>query len=355
MDYPDVVEAAFATGPERTQKYTKIARYIVQIGIFMTYFGACSADNLIIATNYGQVIRYYMSDNATIAAALAAAPVEHSLMRIIMACLMLPLILFVWVPDLKYLAPISTIANFFMATVLGITFYYVIQSPLPMSELSMTRPIIEFPQFFAITLFAMENIGVIMPLENNMKTPQNFLGTCGVLNRGMFGVTFVYLLLGLFGYMKYGENVNTIITANLPVADIAAQIGKILIGSTVLFTFSLQFYVCREIAWNGIKHRFPKHHIVAEYLLRAVLVIVCVSIAIAIPMIGPLVGLVGALGFSLLGIIVPVVIESITYWEIGYGRFNWRIYKNIFLAVIGLLAIIFGSYQAIKDIITNMH
>jgi len=54
-----------------------------------------------------------------------------------------------------------------------------------------------------------------MPLENNMKTPKNFLGLGGVLNQGMAGVTLIYLLLGFLGYMAYGNDTR-LITLNLP-------------------------------------------------------------------------------------------------------------------------------------------
>jgi len=59
-----------------------------------------------------------------------------------------------------------------------------------------------------------------MPLENNMKTPKDFLGLFGVLNIGMGGVTIVYILLGFLGYLKYGEATKSSITLNLPTEDV---------------------------------------------------------------------------------------------------------------------------------------
>lgn len=54
-----------------------------------------------------------------------------------------------------------------------------------------------------------------MPLENNMKTPQSFVGLCGVLNQGMSGVTLVYILIGFFGYLKFGSEVQGSVTLDL--------------------------------------------------------------------------------------------------------------------------------------------
>lgn len=58
-----------------------------------------------------------------------------------------------------------------------------------------------------------------MPLENNMVTPKNFLGACGVMNQGMSTVTIMYLLVGLLGYLKHGKNTKEIITLSLPNED----------------------------------------------------------------------------------------------------------------------------------------
>ena len=58
-----------------------------------------------------------------------------------------------------------------------------------------------------------------MPLENSMKTPQHFTGLCGVLNRGMSGVTMIYILLGFLGYVAYPYDTKDSITLNLPLDE----------------------------------------------------------------------------------------------------------------------------------------
>lgn len=189
-----------------------------------------------------------------------------------------------------------------------------------------------------------------MPLENSMRTPQNFIGICGVLNQGMGGVTLVYILLGFFGYVKYGTEAEGSITLNLPIEDIAAQIVKILIGLAVFFTFGLQFYVCLEIGWNFIKDKFTKRPTLVNYMMRTILVTASVLLAVAVPTIGPFVGLLGAFCFSILGLLVPVFIETVTYWETGFGKYNWVVWKNVFVCIFGMLALIFGSKDAIVDI-----
>jgi len=74
-----------------------------------------------------------------------------------------------------------------------------------------------------------------------------------------------------------------------------------------------------------------------------------VIIAVAVPTIGPFIGLIGAFCFSLLGIVMPVVIEFATYWE---NTTVWMTVRNTVLIAIGIIALIFGTVSSITDIIT---
>lgn len=109
--------------------------------------------------------------------------------------------------------------------------------------------------------------------------------------------------------------------------------------------------MCLDIAWNGIKDKCAAHPTAGQYVMRTVMVVVCVSIAIAVPTIIPFVGLIGAFCFSIVGLLVPVGIEIITFWDKGFGAYNWKIVKDLVVAVVAVLAFIFGSKSAIEDIV----
>lgn len=66
----------------------------------------------------------------------------------------------------------------------------------------------------------MEGIGVVMPVENEMAKPQQFLGCPGVLNIAMVIVITLYGFVGFFGYLQYGDFVKGSITLNLPEEDV---------------------------------------------------------------------------------------------------------------------------------------
>lgn len=337
MSFSEVAEVAFENGPEWGRKFGGVAKVAILQGLFWTYFGTCAVYTVIVATNFQQIFSHYLGYEVNL--------------RLCIAALLVPLILLSWIPNLKYLAPVSMIANVFMGIGLGITFYYLVDDLPPVTERPLIGSIWAMPAFFSITIFAMEAIGVVMPLENQMKTPQNFVGICGVLNQGMSGVTLVYILLGFLGFLRYGDLTQGSITLNLPTEEIPAQIVKVLIALAVYCTFGLQFYVCLDIAWNGIKDRFTKRPTMVNYVLRTVLVTAAVVLAVAVPTIAPFIGLIGAFCFSILGLLIPVFIETVTYWKEGFGKYNWVAWKNVVVSIFGVLALIFGSQSAINDII----
>ncbi|XP_041986662.1 proton-coupled amino acid transporter-like protein pathetic [Aricia agestis] len=350
MSFAEVGAAALDNGPECIKKFSFAFKCCITGLLFATYFGTCSVYTVLIAENIMKVL------DSNIPKPLGEPHVINS--QTIMLILLPPLILMVWIRNLKYLAPVSMIANIFMGIGLGITFYFLVGTgSLNLNAVSPIKHPSYWPEFFSLTIFAMEAIGVVMPVENCMRTPRAMLGCCGVLNKGMSGVTVVYILLGFLGYLRYGEGVEDSITLNLvsglgdpPVYNILGQVVQVCIALAVYCTFGLQFFVCVEIMWNGIKANFTKRPDFAEYVTRTIMVTLCVLLAVAVPHIAPFMGIIGAFCFSLLGLIAPAFIEIITFWDIGFGPYKYLIWKNILVVLFGLFALVFGT----KDAVINM-
>ena len=198
----------------------------------------------------------------------------------------------------------------------------------------------------------MEGIGAVMPVENDMKNPQHFLGCPGVLNTAMGTVIVLYAVIGFFGYVKFGPAIQGSITLNLPTSEIAALIAQILIGLAILFTFGLQFYVPMDILWRKIGHKFAKsNHNIAQIGLRTGIMIIMAGVAIAVPNLDPFISLVGSVFFSSLGIFVPAVIESAYLYPNEFGAGKWKLWKNIFLMVFSIVALLSGGFVSIKEIV----
>jgi len=86
------------------------------------------------------------------------------------------------------------------------------------------------------------------------------------------------------------------------------------------------------------------------YLLELIITICAVIVALLVPKLEPFISLVGAIFFSILGISIPAVVETISCWESHLGTLNWRLWKNLLLILFSLLALIFGSWISILDI-----
>ena len=117
-----------------------------------------------------------------------------------------------------------------------------------------------------------------MPLENEMKKPKKFMTPCGVLNIGMALNIILYVGMGLFGYLRYGDEVDGTVTTNLPQNEVLSAVVQILLAVSIFITHSLQCYVAIDISWNDyiqpkIKHTSPKTQLFWEYVVRTVIVI----------------------------------------------------------------------------------
>lgn len=117
---------------------------------------------------------------------------------------------------LKYLVPFSAIGNAMIIIVFGITMYYVFNEPLQFDDKPLFASWGSLPYFFSTVIFAMDGISAVMPVENDMKKPQHYLGCPGVLNTAMITLIVLYSAIGLIGYVRFGEEVKGSVTLNLP-------------------------------------------------------------------------------------------------------------------------------------------
>lgn len=127
--------------------------------------------------------------------------------------------------------------------------------------------------------------------------------------------------------------------------------AQVLIALAILFTFGLQFFVPMDILWRKIQHRFSKDkHNRTQIYLRTGIIIIMGAIGVAVPNLDPIISLVGAVFFSVLGILVPAIIETVYYWP-DLGKMNWILIKNIILSLFAIFALVTGSIVSVQDII----
>ncbi|CAB0003520.1 unnamed protein product [Nesidiocoris tenuis] len=333
LGFADVAEVAFLAGPHGIRKFAPIARAVINWFLIIDLLGCCCVYVVFVAKNLKPVFDNYLPDMS---------------IQVYMLMLLPPLLGMNLIKNLKYLAPFSMIANLLIGTGMVITLYYVFSSLGDSHDVPAFTSVQQLPIFFGTAIFALEGIGVVMPLENNMKTPNHFIGCPGVLNFGMGFVVSLYAAVGFFGYLRYGPETAESISINLP-NDALAQSVKIMIAVAIFFTFALQFYVPMEIIWKSLKHRFTSRPTTAENILRMSLVIMCVLIAVAVPNLGPMISLVGAVCLSVLGLMFPSAIELIVFYDEGYGPFRWMLIKNVAIIAFGVLGLVTGSMVSLHD------
>lgn len=149
-----------------------------------------------------------------------------------------------------------------------------------------------------------------------------------------------------------------VVITSLKRVSIVSRLGqsvKLMIAVAIFFTYSLQFYVPMDIIWKNVRHWFGAKKNLAEYSIRIAIIVLTLCVAIAIPNLGPFISLVGAVCLSFLGLIFPSLIEVVAFWDTpnGLGRFNWVLWKNIFLICFGILGFFTGSYVSIIEIINS--
>ena len=85
------------------------------------------------------------------------------------------------------------------------------------------------------------------------------------------------------------------------------------------------------------------------------------AIAIAVPDLGDLIALIGALASSCLALIFPALLEIMAFWPERRERkflwiFPWEVWvtKDCLILLLGIVGLILGTYASIASIIANM-
>ncbi|XP_022236522.1 proton-coupled amino acid transporter 4-like, partial [Limulus polyphemus] len=276
---------------------------IINVFLMVTQFGFCCIYFVFVATNIMQIVFDYTNINISVYGYLT---------------ILLPFfIALTMVRNLRHLALASAVANTCQFVGLCIIFYNLFQNLPPTTSRPLSTSMSRLPLYFGTTIFAFEGIGVVLPIENEMKTPEDFGGCNGVLNTGMVIVACLYVAMGFFGYLKYGEEVAGSITLNLPAKPIY-ELVRVIFAVAVFLSYPLQFYVPLKFIWPFIKKKkkldktmsLNMQHLL-EYLLRASFVLLTC-------------------------------------------RFKWTclVVKNVFIATFGVFGFATGTYASVKAIIT---
>uniref|UniRef100_A0A8D2DBU6 Solute carrier family 36 member 3 n=1 Tax=Sciurus vulgaris TaxID=55149 RepID=A0A8D2DBU6_SCIVU len=320
-------------------------RYTVSFLLIITQLGFCSVYFMFMADNLQQIVEevHVTSNTCQPRKFLVLTPILD--IRIYMLTILPFLIMLVFIRNLKVLSVFSTMANITTLGSMILIFEYIIQDIPDPSNLPLMANWKTFLLFFGTAIFTFEGVGMVLPLKNQMKNPQHFPL---VLYLGMSLVIFLYTCLGVLGYMKFGSDTQASITLNLPNCWLYQSV-KLLYSVGIFFTYALQFHVPAEIIIPfAISQVSESWALFVDLSVRTALVcLTCVS-AILIPRLDLVISLVGSVCSSALALIIPPLLEIITFYseDISYAT----IAKDIMISILGLLGCIFGTYQALYEL-----
>lgn len=337
LDYARVAELAFSTSSASAlSRFSSIAKKMVNVFLCITQLGFCCVYFVFVAQNLKIVIDHHFS------------AVDF---HVIMAISLIPMLALCSIRNLRYLAPVSMLANILQFSGLVFTFFYLLQD-LPKSwERKAFATWGQLPLFFGTAIYAFEGIGVVLPIENQMKHKHELRGPTGVLNTSMVVVTALYIGVAFFGYLKYGEDVQGSITLNLPVEEWLAQLVILAFTLAIFFSYGLQFYVPVMILLPWVHSKVSReNHLKAEFALRYGLVLITFALAAAVPKLDLFISLVGSVSSSTLALMAPPIIDTVTFWP-QMGKLKWRLWRNVFLFTIGFLGFLTGSFVSMKNIV----
>lgn len=268
--------------------------------------------------------------------------------RIWILILLLPVLSLAYIQKLKFIAYISTAANLLSFFGLFGTYQYLFFNLQNPGKFQASAPMKEFPLFFGTALFAFEGIGVVLPIENKMQKREDFFW---VLDLSMALVATLFISMGFFGYITFGDDILPSVTLNLPKLPFYVLV-KLGYTSAIFFTYFIQFYVPMEILIPPLKRGLAKGCTTGiDIFMRTAMVTLTCALAITIPQLDNFISLIGATAAAALALIFPPILYTMCFWKYNISKFE--IIKNITISTLGTIGAITGTWLSIEAIIVG--
>ncbi|KAF7589252.1 neutral amino acid transporter [Aspergillus hancockii] len=249
--------------------YGKHMRRIILGSIVLSQLGFVSAYIVFTAENLQAF---------TLAVSKCKSFIDIKFMVLLQLIIFLPLSL---IRDISKLGFTALIADVFIMLGLIYLYYYdflTISAQGGVSDIKAFNPS-TWTLFIGTAIFTYEGIGLIIPIQESMKRPQQFPG---VLAGVMVIITIVFLSAGALSYAAYGSATKTVILLNLPQDDKFVNAVQFLYSLAILLSTPLQLFPAIRILENELFTRSGKYNPRIKWQkngFRFFLVMICAFVA----------------------------------------------------------------------------
>ncbi|KAI8322144.1 hypothetical protein GQ54DRAFT_297579 [Martensiomyces pterosporus] len=209
------------------------------------------------------------------------------------------------------------------------------------------------PTALSSILFSFAGSVIYPHVEASMKKPRQWPL---VISCAMSFCAIAYLLIGVAGYWAYGKDVKSPMLDSIPndganKATVALVMIHVIMAAPVLM---FSFFVEVEKQWRiQPSHLGKKKEFIVRLAYRTLTVCIVCGVAVALPYFSSILSLIGALSCGLILAVFPIVCYLKLF---GWRSVRW--YELIWMVVvvaIGMVACVWGSIDAIKSLIDDVH
>ena len=204
--------------------------------------------------------------------------IDIKFMVLMQLIIFLPLSL---IRDISKLGFTALVADAFIMLGLVYLYYYDIGTIVEnkgIADITLFNPS-SWTLFIGTAIFTFEGVGLIIPIQESMKKPQNFPKVLGLV---MVIITVLFTSIGALSYAAYGSSTRTVILLNLPQDNKMVNAVQFMYSLAILLSTPLQLFPAIRILENELFSRSGKYNPYIKWqknVFRFFLVVICAMIA----------------------------------------------------------------------------
>ncbi|TVU19391.1 hypothetical protein EJB05_35537 [Eragrostis curvula] len=212
------------------------------------------------------------------------------------------------------------------------------------------------PSAMSLYSFCFAGHAVFAMIYTGMKEKKKFpmmLFVCFALS------TFSYALMGIIGYLMYGDALESQITLNLPSGKVSSKIAIYTTLVNPLTKYALVVAPIAEAVEDALGLRAAAKARLLRVLVRTALVVANVTVALAVPFFGDVVSLTGALLNCSVSMLLPCLCYLRLRTKVMIVRSSEKVYRLetavcVAIVVVGAAIAGLGTYSSVKQIIQKL-